>query len=127
MRTAMLEVALIVVPLIGILVGITIMIAIVRERKIKQAVFGEVRGVLKQDWARTGRIDFHLPEVESTSPQLILRVEEQKITENAMGQDMKELRWRLATLDEGKELVVHWNGSKAERSAERRGAFLRST
>jgi hypothetical protein len=86
-----------------------------------------VYGVLKQDWTRTGRIDFHVPEIDSQSPQcLVLRVEEQKVTENAMGQDMHELRWRLATVNEGKELVVNWNAGKADRSEVRRTAFLKS-
>ena len=56
----------------------------------------------------------------------MLRVEEKKITENAMGQDIVQLRWRLATLDEAKEVVVCWNAAKSDGSHERRGAALKS-
>ena len=51
---------------------------------------------------------------ESGRPVLVVasgahRVEEKRVTENAMGQDVVELRWRLATLEEAKELVICWN------------------
>lgn len=79
----------------------------------KPAAFGQIDGILKQDWTRTGNIDFHAAALESSSPQpLTLRVEEKRVTENAMGQDVVELRWRLATLDEAKELVICWNASR---------------
>ena len=81
-----------------------------RKTERKPVAFGHVDGVLKQDWTRTGNIDFHAAALESASPQpLTLRVEEKRVTENAMGQDVVELRWRLATLEEAKELVVCWN------------------
>lgn len=84
------------------------------KKEQKPAAFGHVDGVLKQDWTRTGNIDFHAPALESAAPQpLTLRVEEKKITENAMGQDVVELRWRLATLEEAKEVVVCWNARQS--------------
>jgi 2,3-bisphosphoglycerate-independent phosphoglycerate mutase len=42
-----------------------------------------------------------------------------------MAQDIA-LRWRLATLEEAKEVVVCWNAGKSERNPERRGALLKS-
>jgi hypothetical protein len=39
----------------------------------------------------------------------MLDSEEKRTTEGAVGQDIAELRWRLATLEEGKELVVCWH------------------
>jgi hypothetical protein len=36
-------------------------------------------------------------------------VEEKKITENAMGQEVAQLRWRLATVEEAREVVACWN------------------
>jgi hypothetical protein len=80
-------------------------------RKTDQTLaFGQIDGAVKQDWMRTGNIDFHASALESSSPQpLRLRVEEKKVTESAAGQDVVELRWRLATLEEGRELVVCWN------------------
>jgi hypothetical protein len=98
---------------IGVIVGGAIMAFGFGKGDKKPAVFGQIDGVLKQDWTRTGNIDFHAAALESVSPQpLTLRVEERRVTENAMGQDVVELRWRLATLDEAKELVVCWNASR---------------
>jgi len=123
----MVELAAIVVPAIGIVVGAWVIVVSFREKRQRSAVFADMNGTLKQDWTRTGRIDFHVREIESSSPQwLVLRVEEQKITENAMGQDMVQLRWRLATLDEAKELVIYWNGAKTDRNPERRGVLLKT-
>jgi hypothetical protein len=85
-----------------------------RKAEHKPQAFGQIDGVLKQDWTRTGNIDFHAAALESSSPQpLTLRVEEKRVTQNAMGQDVIELRWRLATLDEAKELVICWNSRQA--------------
>jgi hypothetical protein len=87
-----------------------------RKKDEPDPLYGNVAGTLKEDWTRTGNIDFHLVTLESNSPQqLILRVEEKKIMENAMGQDVTQLRWRLATIEEAKEVVACWNahGRKA--------------
>jgi hypothetical protein len=82
----------------------------VRKKDEPDPSFSEVGGTQKQDWTRTGKIDFRVPALESTSPQqLILRVEEKTIIENSMGDDVVQLRWRLATLAEAKEVVVLWN------------------
>ena len=100
----------IIIGVIGVVVGGLIIMSGLRKKEQKPAAFGHVDGVLKEDWTRTGNIDFHAPALESAAPQpLTLRVEEKKITENAMGQDVVELRWRLATLEEAKEIVVCWN------------------
>jgi len=95
---------------IGVIVGVAIIIFALRKRNPNPVTFDDIAGVLKQDWTRTGNIDFHVPEVESKLPQaLTLRVEEKKVTENAMGRDVVQLRWRLATLAEGKEVVARWS------------------
>jgi len=104
-----------IIALIGIVVGGLIMMFGFAKKEQKPAAFGHVDGVVKQEWTRTGNIDFHATALESASPQpLILRIEEKKITENAMGQDIVELRWRLATLEEAKEVVVCWNDRQSE-------------
>jgi hypothetical protein len=91
-----------------------------RKKELKPVVFDNIDGVLKNDWTRTGNIDFHVSAPESASPQqLTLRVEERKIVENALGQDVVQLRWRLATLEEAKEVVVCWNRAKSEEREER--------
>ena len=101
-----------IVAIIGVVAGGLIMMFGFGNfgKKAQPAGFGEVDGFMKQDWTRTGNIDFHAAALESAAPQpLTLRVEEKKVTENAMGQDVVELRWRLATLEEAKEIVVCWN------------------
>jgi hypothetical protein len=81
-----------------------------RKKDEPDLLYGNVAGTLKEDWTRTGNIDFHAGALESTSPQqLILRVEERKIMENSMGQEVTQLRWRLATVEEAKEVVACWN------------------
>jgi hypothetical protein len=105
---------IIAIAVIGVTVGGLIMAFGFRKTEQKPTAFGQIDGVLKQDWTRTGNIDFHAAVLESPSPQpLTLRVEEKRVTQNAMGQDIVELRWRLATLEEAKELVVCWNSRRA--------------
>jgi hypothetical protein len=103
-----------IIAVIGVIVGGLIMAFGFRKNEQKPVTFDQVDGVMKQDWTRTGNIDFHAASLDNTSPQpLTLRVEEKRITENAMGQDIVELRWRLATLEEAKELVVCWNARQS--------------
>ncbi len=105
-----------VVMVIGASVGGLTMMLGFRKPDQKPAPFGQIAGALKQDWTRTGNIDFHASALESSSPQpLTLRVEEKRIKESAVGQDVIELRWRLATLEEGKELVICWNTKQNDR------------
>ena len=48
-----------------------------RKKDEPDPLYGGVSGTLKEDWARTGNIDFHLTALDSTSSQhFILRVEE---------------------------------------------------
>jgi hypothetical protein len=102
-----------VIVAIGALVGGPIMMFGYRKTDQKLMAFDQIRGALKQDWMRTGNIDFHASDLESSFPQpLRLRVEEKRVMESAAGQDVVELRWRLATLAEGKELVVCWNAKQ---------------
>jgi hypothetical protein len=112
-----------VVPVIGIigLIAGGLIAVFGMRKKDTPALVDTVDGALKQDWTRTGKIDFFTRDMEGTSrPMLVLRVEERKITETVMGQDVVELRWRLATLEEAKDVVVCWNASKAPEGEERR-------
>jgi hypothetical protein len=87
-----------------------------RKKDEPDPLYGGVSSTLKEDWARTGNIDFHVVTLDSTSPQhFILRVEERKIMENSMGQEVTQLRWRLATIEEAKEVVACWNAHRAQR------------
>ncbi len=99
-----------IIAAIGVLVGGRIMILGYRKTGQKPAAFGSLDGALKQDWMRTGNVDFHVSAMANSADQpLRLLVEEKRILESAVGQDVVELRWRLATLEESKELVVCWN------------------
>ena len=95
---------------IGALAGGLILLFDFRKTHQKPVAFGRIDRPLKQDWVRTGKIDFHASGLESSTPQpLRLLIEEIRVTEGAVGQDVAELRWRLATVQEGKELVICWN------------------
>jgi hypothetical protein len=97
----------------GVSLGVLIMIFGFRKADIKPQPFGQPDGVAKEDWTRTGALDFHFATYESSSLQpLRLWVEEKRIIESAVGQDVVQLRWRLATVEEGKELVVCWNNAR---------------
>jgi hypothetical protein len=85
-----------------------------RKADQKPVAFGQTYGALKWDWMRTGNIDFHASTIEGSSPQpLRLLVEEKRVLESVVGQDVVELRWRLATLQEGKEIVAYWNATQS--------------
>ena len=84
----------------------------------KKPVPGRLIGALKQDWTPTGNIDFRALTLESPpAPPFRLWVEENKIMETAVGQRVVELRWRLATIEEGKELVICWNARQTVSAA----------
>jgi len=98
-----------VIVAIGVWTGGLVMIFGLRKAD-KKSVPGRLIGALKQDWTPTGNIDFRALTLESPSvPAFRLWVEENKIMETAVGQRIVELRWRLATIEEGKELVICWN------------------
>jgi hypothetical protein len=101
---------------VGMGMGGMIMTFGFRKADEKLALRGHVDGAVMQDWTPTGNIDFHGSSRESFPQPLRLWVEEKRITESAVGQQVVELRWRLATIEEGKELVVCWNASRAKPS-----------
>jgi hypothetical protein len=106
---------MVVLPVVGVTIGVVVMALGFRKREQMSSSMGAVDGVLKQDWTRTGHIDFLVSQLDSASPQtMTLRVQEMKITENAMGQDVTELRWRPAALEEAKEVVACWNARRPQ-------------
>jgi len=60
-------------------------------------------------WAPTGRIDFVDP--QSTS-DFILQVEETRIVDTMGGVEHREIRWRRATLDEAKTVLVSYHAQR---------------
>ena len=72
------------------------------------------QGTVKQDWVPTRRIDFatqfEIAADNRDKPvEFKLLVEEQRIVESVAGNEKLEIRWRLATLDEAKTIVSHYN------------------
>jgi hypothetical protein len=107
---------------IGVAGGLLIAFFGLRTAEQRAAVFDSIDGTLKEDWARTGKIDFHVVDPHNPSPQsMILRVEERKLIENAVGQVIVQLRWRLATIEEAKDVVIIWNRARLA-EIERRGS-----
>jgi hypothetical protein len=104
----------------GAFLGGTIIIFGPRKADRRPVAYGSTDGILKidnilkEDWSRTGNIDFHAASTDdkSSCQPLRLWVEEKRITESAVGQNVVELRWRLATIEEGRELIVCWNNAK---------------
>ena len=72
------------------------------------------QGVVKRDWAPTGRIDFatrhngNLAGVDEPS-EFKLLVEERRIVESIAGNENLEIQWRLATLKEAKAVVTQYH------------------
>jgi hypothetical protein len=108
------DILIVTIVLIGLTAGLLVMYFGLPNTKPKTGVFDTIEGTLKEDWTPTGKIDFRVTDTDSASPQpMTLRVEEARLIENALGQDIVQLRWRLARLDEAKALVACWNGARA--------------
>lgn len=106
-----------VIMAIGVLTGGMTVIFGLRHAD-RKPLSGRIDGVLRQDWTPTGNIDFRVSTLEGSLPQPIrLWVEDKRITETAVGQRVVELRWRLATIEEGKALVICWNARQSSPAA----------
>lgn len=95
----------------GVLTGALMMIFGFRKAGKEEPAPCRVVGTIKQDWTPTGNIDLRCAAIcESSTPQPFrLWVEEKRVTETAVGQRIADLRWRLATIEEGKQIVICWN------------------
>src|ERR1022692_1059345 len=64
----------------------------------------------KQDgWTPTGRIDFSDPQ---SIGNFILQAEDTRIVDSMGGVEHREIRWRKATLDEAKTVVVAYHAQR---------------
>jgi hypothetical protein len=72
----------------------------------------EIKGVVKRDWAPTGRIDFATKLESNADPnqpgEFKLLVEERRIIESVAGNEHLEIQWRLATLKEAKVVAAQY-------------------
>ena len=60
-------------------------------------------------WLATGRIDFVGPQ---SIGDFILQVEETRIVDSVSGVEHREIRWRRATLDEAKTVLVAYHAQR---------------
>jgi hypothetical protein len=79
------------------------------------------QGVIKRDWAPSGRIDFATrlygnPEDSDQPGEFKLLVEERRIVESITGNENLEIQWRLATLNEAKVVVAQYHQYLTENS-----------
>ena len=63
----------------------------------------------KNGWTPTGRIDFSDP---ASNGFFILQVEDTRIVDSIGGVEHREIRWRCATLDEVKSVVVAYHAQR---------------
>src|SRR6516165_3110929 len=59
-----------------------------------------------KDWTWTGRIDLAHPK---SAEDFVLRVEETRVVNSPVGLEHREIRWRGATLDEAKTVMVSYH------------------
>ena len=62
-----------------------------------------------KEWVLTGQIDFVDPH---SAGELVLQVEETRIVNSPSGIEHREIRWRRATLDEGKVVLVSYHAQR---------------
>jgi hypothetical protein len=64
---------------------------------------------LQDGWTPTGRVDFSDPQ---SVGDFILQAEETRIVSGMGGVEHREIRWRKATLDEAKKVVVAYHAQR---------------
>jgi hypothetical protein len=69
-------------------------------------------------WSPTGRIDFR---DRQPSADFVLQVEDTRIADSVGGVEHREIRWRKATLDEAKRVIVAYH---AQRNLARTANFI---
>jgi hypothetical protein len=98
---------------IGAAAVIVIFVAAVAIRRLKPNPHvkenTKSNAAAQNGWAPTGRIDFVDP--QSTS-DFILQVEETRIVDTLGGVEHREIRWRKATLDEAKTVLVSYHAQR---------------
>jgi len=86
----------------------------------KSLTSSEFKGVVKQDWVPTGRIDFATKldsNADADQPsEFKLLIEERRIIESIAGNEKLEIQWRPATLKEAKFVTTHYHKYLAENS-----------
>jgi len=86
----------------------------------KSVTSNEFKGIVKQDWVPTGRIDFGARLDSNADPdqpsEFKLLVEERRIVESIAGNENLEIQWRPATLKEAKFVTTNYHKFLADNS-----------
>jgi hypothetical protein len=72
----------------------------------------------QEGWSPTGRIDFI---DRQSNGDFVLQVEDTRIADSVSGVEHREIRWRKATLDEAKRVIVAYH---AQRNLARTANFI---
>ena len=78
-------------------------------RKPKPGERAKSNAATQNGWMATGRIDFIDPQ---SIGDFILQVEETSIVDSVGGVEHREIRWRKATLDEAKTVLVSYHAQR---------------
>jgi hypothetical protein len=90
----------------AVLVIFVVALAARSLRKPKQHDKTKFNSADQNGWLPTGRIDFVDPQ---SIGDFILQVEETRIVDSVSGVERREIRWRRATLDEAKTVLVAYH------------------
>ena len=98
---------------IGVAAVIVIFVAALAIRRLKPKPHVKEKtksnAAAQNGWAPTGRIDFADPQ---STGDFILQVEETRIVDTLGGVEHREIRWRKATLDEAKTVLVSYHAQR---------------
>ena len=92
----------------GVLVVVIGLLILLRPKSKRQPITAD-SAVDSKEWVLTGRIDFVDPH---SAGELVLQVEETRIVNSPSGVEHREIRWRRATLDEGKMVLVSYHAQR---------------
>jgi hypothetical protein len=89
--------------------GILVVLVWVAATKFRNSKPSEAIPDQQDGWTPTGRIDFLNPQ---SMGNFILQAEDTRIIESLGGVEHREIRWRKATLDEAKTVVVAYHAQR---------------
>ena len=93
----------------GIFVVFVAALAAFSLNKPKQHDKTKSNAVAQNGWTPTGRIDFVDPQ---SIGDFVLQVEETRIVDSLGGVEHREIRWRKATLDEAKTVLISYHAQR---------------
>ena len=99
-------------PWFGAAAGVLIVVVgllVLLKPKSKRGPHTTSSAADNKGWALTGRIDFVDPH---SNGDLLLQVEETQIVNSPGGVEHREIRWRRATLDEAKMVLVSYHAQR---------------